>query len=337
MRKAEIILNYQNVIDRPPVSKEQLRYETSKSDESTMDYFQHVWVGNITANKQIVGSFKDRSVGSEFRKYQNGTAILAGSGPSLKVNAHELKNRGSIPLISCLHNFHYFEDLGLAPEYYVSLDAQEVVIDEVTEGGSKSTDEYWEMTKDRTLVAYIGSPPGLIRRWKGKILFFNSIIPREDITQKIDAIEPFHLYMSSGGNVLGACHYFAKSILGCFNHIFIGADFSFGYDHKFHAWDSKYDKNLGHFQLVTDIFGIKVPTWGTYFGFKCYFDNISLRIPGTYINASEGGCMGAYAEGNLSTFKYMDLKDTLRHFTVNSEIEDAILNPDSAPKKLVFI
>lgn len=337
MRKAEIILNYQNLIDLPPMSNEQLRQQIGKNDESTMDYFQHVWLGNISANKQLMGSFANHSVASEFRKYQNGVAVLAGSGPSLKGNAHELKNRKGIPLISCLHNFHFMEDLGLAPEYYVSLDAQEVVIEEVTEGGSKSPDEYWEMTKDRTLVAYIGSPPSLLKRWKGRILLFNSLIPRSDLRTKIDALEKFNVHMASGGNVLGACHYFAKAILGCWSHIFVGADFSFGYNHKFHAWDSKYDNNLGNYKMVTDIFGIRVPTWDTYFGFKAHFDRTAMNIPGYYINASEGGCLGSYPDGNIKAFKYMDLKDAIRHFNVNDEIEENLKNPATDEFKLVYI
>lgn len=337
MRKAEIILKYQNLIHEPPVQTGAMMQQASKNDDATMDYFQHVWLGNITANKQIVGSFKDHSVAKEFRKYQHGAAIVAGSGPSLKVNAHELKNRGGLPLISCLHNFHFFEDLDLKPEYYMSLDAQELVIDEVTEGGKRPAEEYWELTKDRTLIAFVGSPPSLIRKWKGKILFFNAPIPRKELIEKIEAVEKFNIHMASGGNVLGACLYFAKAILGVWSTIFVGADFSFGYDHKFHAWDSKYDQNLGEYMLTTDIYGIRVPTWGTYWGFKNYFDSVSLRIPGHYVNSSEGGCLGSYPTGNLSSFKYIDLKDAIRQFNVNSEIENNLLNPDSDEKKLVYI
>jgi len=337
MRKAEIILKYQNLIHQAPEQSGALMAAASKNDDATMDHFQHVWLGNITANKQHFGNFKDYSLGQEFRKYQNGVAIVAGSGPSLKVNAHELKNRGNIPLISCLHNFHMFEDLGLAPEYYVTLDAQELVIDEVTEGGSRSPEEYWEMTKDRTLVAFIGSPPSLLRRWKGRILLFNAPIPRDELRNKIEAIEKFNVLVASGGNVLGACLYISKAILGTFTNIFVGADFSFGYNHKFHAWDSKYDADLGVYIMDTDIYGIRVPTWETYHGFKKYFMSVAMRIPGHYYNCSEGGCLGSYPTGNIDTFKYMDLKDCLSSLHVNDAIADLMQDPSIDKKQLIYL
>lgn len=301
-----------------------------------MDHWKHIWLANMTANKLRFGSFAPHSIASEYQKYQYGSAIIAGSGPSLKGNAHELKNRGKIPLISCLHNFHYFEDLELAPEYYMSLDAGPVTIDEVTEGGSREPAEYWEKTKDRTLCAFTGTHPDLLQKWKGRILLFNCPIPRQDIIEKVDAIEKFNVYLSTGGNVLGACLYFAKSVLGAHINIFVGADFSFGYDHRFHAWDSKYDANMGKYLRVTDIFGIKVPTWPSYYGFKAYFDSVPQRIDGLYYNCSEGGCLGAYDAGNLSIFRYMDLKDCLTSLNINKEISEQMARPDAEPKKLLY-
>lgn len=335
-RTIELTVDYQNTIPRPPETPEALFQRACSNDQQTIDHWEHIWLGNITANKQRFGSFAEHSAASEYKKYQYQPAIVAGSGPSLKVNAHELKNRGKIPLISCLHNFHFFEDLELAPEYYVSLDAGPVTIEEVSEGGSRSPDEYWERSKDRTLIAFIGSHPDLLAKWQGKILFFNAPVPKQGFVEKVDAIEKFNVLMSSGGNVLGACLYFAKAILGCFQTIFVGADFSFGYDKKFHAWNSKYDVTMGRVQMATTIHGVKVPTWPSYYNFKAYFDSVALRIPGIYYNCTEGGCLGAYPEGNIEAFRYMDLKDCLKHLNLNDALANHMADNASDQKLMLY-
>lgn len=336
MRKAEVTLQYQPLIHEPPVAPGALYDSACQSDKATIEYWRHVWLGNASANHQIFGPFAACSIASEFQKYRYKPVIIAGSGPSLKINAHELKNRGDIPLVSCLHNFHFFEDLELAPEYYITLDAGPVTIGEVTEGGSKTEEEYWALTKDRTLIAYIATDPELLKKWKGKILFFSAPIPDQDVIAKMDAIEKFNVFLSSGGNVLGACLYFSKAVLGSSATIFVGADFSFGYNHKFHAWNSKYDASMGRTIRVTDIYGIKVDTWPSYWGFKNYFDSVSLRIPGIYYNCTEGGCLGSYPEGNLSSFKYMDLKECLGVFNANIQIAGQMTDPAHEPKMLLY-
>lgn len=337
MRKAEVYLEYQQLIAGPPVSPEALYQNAAANDKTTIAHWQHIWLGNATANKQNFGSFAASSAGQEFKKYQYGTAIIAGSGPSLKGNAKELKNRGAIPLISCLHNFHYFEDLELAPEYYVTLDANNTIVEEeMFEGGTRTPEEYWELTKDRTLIAFISSPPALLKKWKGKVLFFNSPLPDVELVKKLDSIEQFNLFLSTGGNVLGACLYFSKAILGASQIIFVGADFSFGYDRHFHAWNSKYDAALGTVMRVKDIYGIPVYTWPSYYGFKQYFDHVALTMPGTYFNCSEGGCLGAYEQGNLAVFTYMDLKDRLGQLNSFLELKDQMSNPSAEPRKILY-
>lgn len=337
MRKAEVYLEYAPLIAGPPVDPQALYQNACASDGPTIEHFRHQWLGNAAANKQRFGSFADHSIASEFNKYRYGPAIVAGSGPSLKVNAHELKNRGQIPLVSCLHNFHYLEDAGAAPEYYVTLDAGPITIGEVTIGGTKTPEEYWEMTKDRTLVAYIGTHPDLLKLWKGKILFFNAPVPEQNFMDEMDKIEHFSVYMSSGGNVLGACLYFARAILGTYHSIFVGADFSFGYDKAFYSWkDPHYDASMGQTIRVRDIYGNSVHTWPSYWGFKQYFDSVALRIPGVYYNCTEGGALGAYDQGNILGFKYMDLKDCLKNFNMNDEIKETLDNPALSSKKILY-
>lgn len=338
MKKAEVILEYQNLIDQPPASPQQLYSQACSNDDTTVQSWRPTWISQTIENKKHFGSFKSHAIGEIFGLYQHRPVIIVGSGPSLKGNAHKLKDRGSIPVVSCLHNFHYLEDLGVAPEYYVSLDAGPVTIDEVSEGGTKTSEEYWELTKQRTLLCYIGSHPDLLKKWRGKVLFFNCPMPQAgaDVAKEIDAIEPFHQYVSSGGNVLGACLYIAKGYLGAHSIIFTGADFCFSYEHKFHAWDSKYDQNIGHCVPLTDVYGIRRKTWQSYANFKSWFDFISTRVPGEWINASEGGCLGSYPQGNIASFKYMDLEEVFKMYNMNSHIKCSIENPEKDSKIILF-
>jgi len=334
-----VICEYQNTIQGPPISTQQLYGNATANDKVTVDSWRQVWLSNIQANHKKYGSFKEHSIGKLFGKHQNQPCIVVGSGPSLKINAEKLKKNNGVVVVSCLHNFHFLEDLGVGADYYVSLDAGEVTIEEVSEGGSKSADEYWEMTRHGTLLAYVGSPPKLLEKWQGEVLLFNAPIPDSAFEAEIDKIEKFHTAISTGGNVLGACLYIAKGIFGCNPIVFMGADFSFdiyGDKHRFHAWDSKYDANLGHYIHLTNVFGHKVPTWQSYANFKSWFDFVCCKVPGVWINCTEGGCLGSYPEGNIVQIKYMDLLDFFSMYQMNEHLREQCENPETNIKKVLF-
>lgn len=329
MRKREIVCEYQNYIFERTGEREQMWSNATSNDTATVNMWRTTWIANVRANHKRFGSFKEYGIGQIFGKHRYMPMIVAGSGPSLKHNGHKLKDRNGIPLISCLHNFHYLEDVEAPADYYVSLDAGPVTIEEVSEGGQRSEEEYWELTKDRTLIAFIGTHPKLLENWKGKIYFYNAPIPDEKYREECEKIETFKQWVSTGGNVLGASLYIAKGWLGAGTTIFVGADFSFGYDHKFHAWDSKYDEKMGHCIPAYDVFGNRVKTWRSYYNFKRWFEYVSLVVPGQYINCSEGGCFGSYPEGNLSSIKQMDLEDCYKMFNMCDNLIPLVENPDA--------
>lgn len=336
MRKAEIELEYQPYVDQPPVQAKALFSQACESDEITINSWRPTWMKNVTENQKRFGPFSDRSIGKVFGLAHHRPVIIAGSGPSLKNSIEGLKDRGDIPLVSCLHNFHFMEDNGLKPDYYVTLDAGEVVIEEVSEGGSKTEDEYWAITKDRTLLAYIGTSPRLLEKWQGKILFYNAPVPDEAFMQFLDTVEVFNTYVSNGGNVLGACLYISKAFLGASAIAFVGADFSFSYDKKFHGWDSKYDAKMGQCMRVRDVYGIPVYTWRSYHNFKGWFEWVSMTVPGIYFNCSEGGTLGAYDHGNIRSLIQMPLKQFCRQVNMYEEIKEQAENPKTNIKKLLF-
>lgn len=335
-RKVEIELEYQPYIESPPVTPRQLYGQACSSDGATIDAFRDVWIANIKANKARFGSFKDHSIGQLFGKYQYQPVIVAGSGPSLKVNGHLLKDRGGIGLVSCLHNFSFFEDREVAPDFYVTLDAGEVTIEEVYEGGAQAPEWYWERTKGKKLVAFIGTHPKLLEKWQGEVYFYNAPVPDSKYQAALNEIEPFHTYISNGGNVLGACLYAAKGYFGGNPIAFVGADFCFSYDKKFHAWASKYDANLGHVVPCVDVYGNRVLTWRSYANFKCWFDFVSMQVPGLWVNCTEGGTFGAYPDGNLMSVKQQDLAAFLDMYHMNKHIKGQCESPEMPHNNILF-
>lgn len=336
MRKAEIELEYQPYIDQPPIQPRSLFQEACQNDEITINSWRKTWEANVRTNHEKLGPFADRSIGQLFGHAHMRPVVIAGAGPSLKNNAKDLKERRDVTLVSCLHNFHFLEDEGVQADFYVTLDAGEVTIEEVYEGGKNTPDHYWNLTKDRTLLAYIGTSPRLLEKWQGKILFFNAPVPDQDFMKVIDDVEVFNTYVSNGGNVLGACLYISKAFLGASSVAFIGADFAFSYDKKFHGWDSKYDAKLGHVMRVRDVFGIPVYTWKSYHNFKGWFEFVAMTVPGIYFNCTEGGTLGAYDSGNLRAFIQMPLKEFLRQMTMYEEIKAQAIDPKVSEKKLLF-
>ena len=336
-KQALIWLEHQPYIDVAPVPQQQLYQQACANDAVTIQSWRDTWVSQIRANRAVFGPFKDKSLGKLFNKHRHMPAFILGSGPSLKKNAHLLAGdkKLGIPVISCLHNFHYLEDLGVEVDYYVTLDSGPVTIEEIAEGGNPDTD-YWAKTKGKTLLAYIGSHPNLLAKWQGDIYFFNCPIPDPAVEAEINAIERFRLLVSSGGNVLGAALYISKAFLGCDTSIFLGADFSFSYDEKFHGWDSKYDAKLGEFVKLVDIYGNRTKTWQSYANFKAWFDWVAQQVPGQYINCTEGGIFGAYPEGNIRAIKQMDLDDCLVRYGMSDHLKEQVANPDIENSKILF-
>lgn len=335
IKQALVNLEYQPTILQAPIPMGALYQQAASNDQITIESWKDIWISQTKANRAVFGPFKDKSIGSLHNKHRHMPMFVVGSGPSLKKNAHLLKGDHGIPIISCLHNFHFLEDLGVNVDYYVSLDSGPVTIEELSEGGNPSTD-YWAKTKGKKLLAYIGSHPNLLAKWQGEIFFFNCPVPSMEIEDALNAIERFKVLVSSGGNVLGASLYIAKAFLGCRTTIFLGADFSFSYDDKFHGWDSKYDKKIGNYIRMTDIFGLRVKTWQSYANFAAWFSWVAQAVPGEYINCTEGGIFGAYNEGNIMHVKQMDLEDCIKGFTLSETTRDQVQNPQTEKIAILF-
>jgi hypothetical protein len=212
------------------------------------------------------------------------------------------------------------------------LDSQEITVGETIQGGKKSEDYYWNLTKDRTLVACLVANPKLLEKWQGKILFYNTIINDKEYLDASNEMK-FNLYFNIGGNALGACYYMARSILGACPIALIGADFAFSSKKKFHSWDSPYDKQFSGLVPATDVFGNRVYTWQSYFNFAKWFEFIALGgaggNPSLFYNCTEGGILGAYPSGNLRNIIQMPLNAFIHSFNQHKTMKELYENNDS--------
>ncbi len=332
MVTANIQLELQPYIQSPPQTLQQMYGSACSSDTQTIASWRSKWLANIADNSKNHGPFASKGVGKLFQSWLGGTCIVAGSGPSLALNIGKLKDRPKhIKLISCLHNFHAMEDNGAEVDYYVSLDAGPITVHEVSEGGSKTPEEYWNMTASRSLIAFIGTDPELLRKWQGTVFFYNAPVPDESYMKEMAGIAHFHQYVSNGGNVLGASTYIAKAFLGAVTLVFVGADFAFSNRDKvkFHYWDSQYDASIGNTQRVVDIYGNTVKTWPSYHNFKLWFDYVSMVCPGIYINATEGGTLGAYREGNIMSILQLSLEQVFNMHAMSDKLRYRVDEPEA--------
>jgi len=338
LRNLDMVFEFKNTIPKPPMAAKEMYGQACSNDEVTVNTWREKWIGQAEANHKRFGSFKDHGIGTLFGINKHKPAIVIGSGPSLQYNVDKLKDakKAGILLISCLHNFQYMVDNGIEVDYYVSLDAGAVVIEEISEGGKLSHAEYVEATKNSTLLAFIGSNPALFDNWKGKVHLFNCPVPDKEYIERSAKLEKFNTLVSTGGNVLGAAMYIAKAIFGSNPIVFVGADFSFSYTRKFHAWPSKYDGNLGEAIRCIDVWGNSVLTWQSYYNFKTWFDWVSTQVPGIYINCTEGGLLGSYPEGNIAQIKQMRLEDLVRMYSMHEEIRHQCENPSDDERKVLF-
>lgn len=324
-------------IDGPPMDLDGMYKQACANDDVTVNSWKDQWSFQIRDNVKY--DFVKNSVAQLLSKEKFKPIILAGSGPSLKRNTHQLQTRKDIRIVSCLHNFGYFEDREImgTDDYYLSLDAGDITIREVVQGGTKEDESwYWERTKDRTLICHVCTNPDLLRRWKGPKYFFctpfapqvqGALGPYVDLSKT-----PF---FNCGGNALGACMYFGKAILGGSTMIFIGADFAFDLTNSFHPFASPYDSMFRGVIPATNIWGNRVYTWQSYYNFKVWFEYMACggkgRNPISMINATEGGILGAYPQGNIKQIVQMDLNTALYQYHMIDKQPELIARADKNP------
>jgi len=328
--QVEMTLQYSPYIEGIPLGKEAAWNNAVRNDGVTVKTWEKQWIEQTKVNSGTHDFIKD-SAYQVFEACAGRPVILAGAGPSLSRNWKDLIGDGDrsigrqdVRMVTNVHNFPFMEDRNLMrpDDFYLILDAGDICIKEMSEGGAHADtpDWYWQKTENRTLVAYHGTHPDFIKRWRGPILWYTTPCASEELAKEIFKIVDISKVpgFNVGGNVMGAALYFSRAILGCSVPIFVGMDLCFSYDHKFHAWDCWYNEKFSGVIPWIDVFGNRVWTWQSYFGFKNWFDFMACggtgNNPQLWINATEGGIMGAYHEGNIKQILQMDLKSALQIF-----------------------
>lgn len=326
-RTIDIDLEYQPLIDKPPVTPGDLYNQSCSGDKVTVETWREQWISQTKAAKERFGSFAEKSMGALYGSNIHKPVICLASGPSLKHSFDALRENNTLKnrvmVISALHNFGLLMDEGIKVDYWVSIDAGEIVLDDTVEFGSKDKTSYWDLTKDQTLIAAAFSHPKLFDQWQGQVYLSTALIPDPGLQAALQEIEPFKHYLSSGGNVGGAVFYIAKALFGSDPIMFCGYDYCFDYDLKFHSVKTKYDdykgSGIGVTMKAIDVYGNSRKTWPSYWNFKCWHDAIACKVPGNYINCSDG-LLGAYREGNISQFRYMPLDQALEPYKIAERV-----------------
>ena len=123
MRKTlEMDLEFLPYLNEAPVQPAQLQKQAVSNDETTIQAWKETWIKNAQVNHKNAGTFLDSHLGTQFGRFRNQPAIVLGSGPSLKNSIEALKQNETIPVISCLHNFHYLVDNDIKVDLWVTLD-----------------------------------------------------------------------------------------------------------------------------------------------------------------------------------------------------------------------
>ncbi len=58
-----------------------------------------------------------------------------------------------------------------------------------------------------------------------------------------------------------------------------------------------------------------------------WFDYACCSVPGIYINATEGGCLGAYPDGNIRQIIQLSLKEVVQMYSHQEHMREQCENP----------
>lgn len=328
-------LNRRVLLPASPLTQGDAQEKCTANNCVTLLSWHEKWRDNIKANLKKYKYFdKDHSIKVFLNDCIDAPLICVAAGPSLKKNMPALKeaSKKGFPIICGAHSFMYLAKEGIKPTYVTLLDAGDEWIDYIKNSP-------WD---DIPLFCSIDMTPSYLDEWKGPKYFLRSTFPDDELGETMfvqfsQILNHMPSIMPTGGHTGGLTVSIAHMLLMASEIILVGYDYCYdNVGHFYYGGDNKLD-NASSPHLIgapiveaTTITGELTRTSPSYLGFKLWTDmslNAAVnRPPQLYlgamgkphelrgaeiINATEGGMLGAYAEGNLGWIKYMKLEDAV--------------------------
>ncbi|MBI1911702.1 MAG: motility associated factor glycosyltransferase family protein [Deltaproteobacteria bacterium] len=273
-------------------------------------------------------------------KFKGKPMIIAGAGPSLKKNAHLLKDlKGKAVIVAAITAYKPLLKYGVVPDFIIA--SEKVDLPEYFTYGE-------EDKNTRLILAEISHPGMFTREVKDKFIFFNPYI---NLSLEHGKHWGSNYFPAIGGSVTTAALDMGV-MFGCSPIVFIGQDLCFG-ENETHAPGGVYiaqnvriDKEKGEVIIEEDYVTLKdkarsrfnlqwlkglngglVPSKFDWATFHQWFENYMVflkktGLPISVINATEGG---AYIEGmEHITLKEAIARDFRGEFNIDEIMEEAV-------------
>jgi hypothetical protein len=264
------------------------------------------------------------------------TAYVVCAGPSLEKNVHQLKEvseRGVIVAVDA--SLRYMTGQGVTPEYCIIIDGSEKML-KMIEGVD---------TSKITLVCTPSASPAALDEWKGPKFFVSTpfmykdkvhnhfhltriVKAKKDLQagQELMLDEEYEVefpgidtVISTGGNVSTSAHYFAMNLLKAQQTVFVGLDLSWTFDTHHYAGHEHMENTVDRSRnngTHLDWNGQQVYTNFALLNFKRWHEEIAKQMPGSVVNATEGGILGIGQKGErLDYVEFLTLEEAIKKYT----------------------
>jgi hypothetical protein len=326
------LLNRRPGLAKMPIKEDEAHDKCTQNNCVTLLSWHDQWRNNVKANLKEYRYFdRDHSVKCFLNDCIDSPVICVASGPSLVKNIQYLKlaQELRIPIITGAHSLMYLKKLGIKPNYVTLLDSGVEWLDYL--------DGEWG---DIPLLVSMDMSPEYLKKWKGPKYFFRATFPDDELGETMfiqfsQDIGHMPSIIPTGGHTGGLTLSLANMVLNASEIIMVGYDYAYDNKNMFYPEDTEIDrKSSPRVGLIgaTTITGETVATSPSYLGFKIWAD-VSIAamrqravqmyldpkgkprelLGAEFINATEGGILGSYAEGNVDWIRNMKLEDACHY------------------------
>ncbi|MBI5344176.1 MAG: motility associated factor glycosyltransferase family protein, partial [Deltaproteobacteria bacterium] len=305
-----------------------------------------MWIENYFGNIDAFSKYP--GIGALKGRFKGVPMVIAGAGPSLKKNAHLLKDiKGKALIVSAITAYKPLLRYGVVPDFVIA--AEKVDLPEYFTYGEDDL-------KTRLILGEVSHPNMFKRDVKGKFIYFNRYIKLSVEQARFWGKGDY--FPSSGGSVTTSA-FDMGMLFGCDPIIFVGQDLSFG-GGRTHVDGGVYveqnvkidiekgkiiieedyvqpDMTMGKLSHNFDLLWLKgldgksIPSKYDWVVFHQWFESFMRSLketndPTKVINATEGG---AFIEG----MEHVTLKEAIdRHILHPAPVEEIIRDAEATPQ-----